>query len=273
MVQYGLFWFDGAAIASLKASAHYGGFGMVSSSSEDWEVVTARAFSRLATGRHEDAADLLLRMEAELATEASPPLRAAIHNNAGLAHLLRDRSQDAGSAFETAASLWKQTLLSVRETEIPISGRSSSFHLMLAARHHSAFAELRRRRVIELLGTATQMTELNRSPLWRERGAQASEFLSKVCEAFGPNCAEAVIARDQLARGGQEGAVDPSPYRLKSERIVGLPRRALSGEEADICADVERAAHLTGLVIPGFPAERHHAGRAGKATTSEAIER
>ncbi len=247
--------------------------GMVSSSSEDWEVVTAKAFSCLATGRHEDAAALLVRLETELDAEASPPLRAAVHNNAGLAHLIRDHSQKAASAFETAASLWKQTLLSVRETEVPISGRSSSFHLMLAARHHSAFAELRRRRVMELLDTATQMTELNRNPLWRERGVQASEFLSKVCEAFGPNCAEAVIARDRLAPCGQDGGVDPSPYSIKSERILGLARRALSGEEADICADVERAAHLTGLVIPGFPAERRKADRTVKTPTREAIER
>ena len=251
----------------------HGGFDMFSSSSEDWEVVTAKAFSCLATGRHEDATKLLLRLETELDAEASPPLRAAVHNNAGLAHLICDHSQKAASAFETAASLWKQTRLSVRETEVPISGRSSSFHLMLAARHHSAFAELRRRRVMELLETAMQITDLNRNPLWRERGAQAFEFLSKVCEAFGPNCAEAVIARDWLAHCGQSRAVDPSPYGIKSERILGLAPRALSGEEADICADVERAAHLTGLVIPGFPAEGCKADRTVKTTTREAIER
>lgn len=245
---------------------------MLSSSSEDWELGTARAFSHLAAGQQEDAAALLLRLESEIDAEASPPLRAAVHNNAGIAHLLRDRSHEAVAAFEIAALLWKHALLRIHETEIQISGRSSSFHLMLAARHHSVFAELRRRRVMELLEAATQMTELNRSPLWRERGAQASEFLSKACQVFGPNCAEAVIACKQVARSGHDGAADPSPYRLKSDCILRHARLAPFGGEADICTDIERAAHLTGLVIPGL-LERHEAGHTGKVTTNEASER
>lgn len=252
-----------------KGRRTHGGLGMVSSSSEDWELGTARAFSHLAAGRLEDAAELLLRLESELDAEASPPLRAAVHNNAGIAHLLRDRSCEAVAAFEIAALLWRRALLSVRETEVPISGRSSSFHLMLAVRHHSVFAELRRRRVIELLEAASHMTELNRNPLWRERGPQASEFLAMVCQAFGPNCAEAVIARDRVGRSEHDGAADPSPYRLKSDCILEYARLAPFGGEADICSDIERAVHLTGLVIPGL-LERHEADHTGKATASGA---
>jgi hypothetical protein len=246
------------------------GIDQMESSSREWPDRSAEAFAEIASGRMHDGARRLLDLESKVCDDTSVPLRAAVQNNAGLAHLLGGDSVQADAFFNRAALSWQDAVLKLRDADIAISGRSSSFHLVLAARHHAAFAEVRRRRLLEYLDAAIHITQLNASPVWRAHGGAASEFLSKVCRAFGPDCVEAMIVRNHFKGLRLNGAADLLQYGRKPDFIRGA-RLARLGSAADFCADVAEAAHMTGLIIPGLIG-MHHNRRTGTAMTSAIVE-
>lgn len=220
--------------------------------SVDWCGDTSVAFGLAAAGQRRRAAQVLLRLEAELCADASPAMRAAAYNNAGLAHAMCGDHEQADVAFARAVSRWSQAACDVREAYVPIAGRSSSFHLILAARHHAAFSESRRQRVLEFIDTAIHIAQLNSCSVWRECGGDASPLLAKVCNTFGPDCAEALIIRRQISDVRRDGVADLSPYGRKSDSLVDLAPLARLRTDTDCCADVERAVYLAGLIVPGL---------------------
>lgn len=240
-------------------------------SSREWSDRSAEAFAAIAGGRVRDGARRLLDLDSALGAGMSMPLRAAVQNNAGIAHLLCGDSGQAEAAFSRAALSWQDAVLKLRDAEIAIAGRSSSFHLVLAAHHHAAFAEVRRRRLLEYLDAAIHITQLNASPEWRARGGASYEFLSTVCRAFGSDCVEAVIVRNHLEGLRPRSATDLSSYGRKSDCIRGAHLARL-GSAADFCADVAEAAHMSGLMIPGLIG-MHLSPRAGTAMASASDEK
>jgi hypothetical protein len=72
-----------------------------------------------------------------------------------------------------------------------------------------------------------------------------------MCRAFGSSCPEAIILRAH-ADDSRKATLDLSPYQQKADRLLEIIERSPFGGAPDLCADIERAAYLTGLLIPGL---------------------
>lgn len=218
---------------------------------QEWIQTSAGAFMALAEGRTSTAAELWLRAVDEIApTQASEPLRAAVHNNAGAALLLIADRAGAGEHLAQAAQLWSQTRVHIESLDVPIASRSSVFHLRLAMQHQEAFAELRRRRFLDVCAAADAITrhnaQLGRLDIDEDPGAPGADqsIIGAVAAALGPECAEVHLLRERDV--GELSAVHAA-YRNKADRLV----RRVAGSyvhAAGYRADLDCAAQLTALL-------------------------
>lgn len=227
---------------------------------QEWIQTSAGAFMALADGHAPMAAELWLRAADQIAlTQASEPLRAAVHNNAGVALLLMSDRVGAGDHLAQAAQLWSRVHEHISSLDVPIASRSSVFHLRLAMQHQDAFAELRRRRFLDVCAAAHAITRHNAQLARRDIGEDRSAYeadqaiIGAVATALGPECAEVHLLRERDA--AELGAVHAA-YRSKADRLV----RRVAGSyvhAAGYRADLDCAAQLTALLhaslLPAAP--------------------
>ncbi|MFN3623050.1 MAG: hypothetical protein ACK4TP_03225 [Hyphomicrobium sp.] len=220
---------------------------------QEWIQSSAKAFAALAEGRMPMAAELWLRAAEQIAlAHASAPLRAAAHNNAGVAFLLRSQVREAADHFSEATRLWGRAYAHVESLDVPIAGRSSVFHLRLAMQHHEAFAELRRRRFLDVCIAARTITQYNAqlggldSRGDRDALEADQSIIGVIAAALGPECAEVHLLREEDV--AQSAAVRAA-YRSKADRLM----RRVAGSyvhAAGYRADLDCAAQLTALLHP-----------------------
>lgn len=219
---------------------------------------TASAFTALAGKRPQLAAELWLQA-AESITQAAPsePLRAAAHNNAGVAYLLREEPRDAAEQFALAQRLWDRSRAHVERSDIPIASRSSVFHLQLAMQHHDRFETLRRQRHLTTCAAAHAITHFNvqhAGVTGEDRHAVDADqpMIDVLSSAFGPDCAEIRLLR-QGARMRDVLPPDKAleAYRNKADLLAKRQPRSYVVAEP-FCDDLDRAAQMTALLHRGL---------------------
>lgn len=218
----------------------------------------ASGFAAIAQNRIEAASLHWLEAVSIAEREALPdPLRAVAHNNAGVARLLRSELNGARVCFVKAEGLWRSTSVQVANADVSLAGRSSAFHLRLAARHQEAFAALRRQRYVRMCVAAVAITKFNTR--WTLQGdveqgwidPGESHLIASLSDAFGPRCADIAIVREAIEN--LDGAVSHrirTAYQAKSAYSIPQPH---AGSEGDaFCTDVAAAAQLAALMHPGL---------------------
>lgn len=216
---------------------------------------TADALIALADGNANAAAHLWRESAARSFAEGvCEPLRAAAHNNVGIAYLIEADPRAAADQLALAAQFWCRSRARIDAMDVTIAGRSSVFHLRLAMQHQDAFCALRRRRYVELCEGARAISAWNAR---LARGAAAAgagaldadeSFVGVLAAAFGPECPEARLVREANAIGAD--AISAA-YRSKAERLAGGAGRSyLHGE--GLAAEVECAALATALLHPSL---------------------
>lgn len=202
----------------------------------------------IALGNGDAIAAAQLWLEALLREPDSAPLRAAVHNNAGVAFFIGSKAAEAARQFAQAEQSWSQSLEGIASLDVPIGSRSSVFHLRLAMDHQEAFTALRRRRLLEACAAAQAITRLNaRLVLGEPAKYAAANDAEALSAAFGPECPEL-----QLLRADMSSADVGAAYRRKAEQLVENVTPARPG----FTGELECAARLTALLHPALLASR-----------------
>lgn len=233
---------------------------------ESWERHTQAGFHALSLGLWREAADEWLKSLGEVQTaETSDARRAAAMNNSGVASLLESRWSDAKAYFDEARQAWTQVQLHIPELEVPVVGRSSSFHFRLATRHQDAFAASRRQRCAVLCRAASAITDFN-----AELALQATGRSSPSCEdmspttralvdAFGPRCPELLlIAESDGSTAGRSEFSAAALYGEKAQRVFELLARSMSAALSADYRRLEMATNLTALLSARLLLARSH---------------
>lgn len=237
---------------------------------DDWIGRTVSGFAAMAAGRLELASRYWLHALSETEHQgASVPLRAAAQNNAGVAYLLTSQIGKACETFSVAEGLWNMTAAHIEAAELPLAGRSSSFHLRLAMHYQEVFAALPRQRYACMCAAALALTKLNARQALRVGGERSNAdagdrgAIAALADAFGQRCPDIAILQDALdeATGGAATDRAYAAYRAKS----AYPNGGQAPDANALCTDVDAAAHLTALVHPGLLP----AARAGAQTMRE----
>jgi hypothetical protein len=126
---------------------------------------------------------------------ADDPRRASALHNAGFAHLVLGDRQTSLELFGRARRQWQRAEAWVRSADIPLSGRSSSFHMLLAAKNSEALIRLRRETYLRLCEGAAAITDaisqhFDIAPNSRDA---APKHVRALRDAFGDECAEARV--------------------------------------------------------------------------------
>jgi hypothetical protein len=215
--------------------------------------VVVNALAALGNKLPQQAAEAWLGYAAATRSDdVSAPMRAAQDNNAGVACCLMSNTRDAATHFARAQEEWRHVRAHVEAMDVPVTGRSSVFHLRLAIEHHDAFATLKRERLLALIAAAQAITAYNaqcaRETAHKIHGEHAGEqdMIHALSTAFGPECAEV-----RLLREAESADAIRACYRGKAE---ALARRAeaLHVSGTGYPADVERAALITTLLHPSL---------------------
>lgn len=218
---------------------------------QDWGKSTVAGFLALADGRTLEAAAhwLYAAQRADFAA-AREPLSAAVHNNAGVALLLASNTSDAAERFARATEHWSRTHALIEAADLPITS-SSVFHIRLAIEHHETFANVRRRRYLDLCAAAQAATQFNAN-LASGRTARADRGIVQLWSAaFGPACPEVRILRQAEGDGAQLSTVALAAYR---DKATGLAQGTMQSyiDTEHFWADVECAVRTTALLHPGL---------------------
>jgi hypothetical protein len=124
---------------------------------------------------------------------ADDPRRASALHNAGFAHLIRGDRQTSLELFGGARRQWQRAEAWVRSADIPLTGHSSSFHMLLAAKNSEALLRLRRETYLKLCNGAASITEALSQHLESDANSHddAPKHVRALRDAFGDECPEA----------------------------------------------------------------------------------
>jgi hypothetical protein len=238
---------------------------------ESWERHTQAGFHALSLGRWREASDEWLKSLDEVQTaETSDARRPAALNNSGVASLLESRWSDAKAYFDEARQAWTQVQLHIPELEVPVVGRSSSFHFRLATRHQDAFAASRRQRCAVLCRAALAITDFNAELALDATGRSSPSFENAslvkraLVDAFGPRCpelqliAESEGSIDGRSMAGHSEFSAAALYGEKAQRVFELLARSMSAALSADYRRLEMATNLTALLSARLlPAHSH----------------
>lgn len=222
-----------------------------------WAEATVSGFDAMAQAQRSQAARHLLHARDALGeTDAADARSAAAHSNAGAGLILHSRMRDASRALDAAEQSWLDVAGALRTAEIPLSGRSSSFHFRLAAQNLAAFEAARRRRYEQLCEAGLAITRFNR--LFASTTTPRETAILDACTAltalladtFGAQSPEARLL-SQYGGGLVTSSDDPSPY---SDKLAEVARHAAAPSAASpsVCLHLETAVAMTALFPPDW---------------------
>jgi len=158
-----------------------------------WLPVTVSASWAAKSGRPRVAALLWEKAYASsFCFPESDPRRAAALHNAALGQLILGDRQKARELLTAARRQWQRAESWVLKTDLPLVGRSTSFHLLLAANNSEAFLRLHREKYLKLCAAAASITEaifyyIDSSPALH---SDTRRLIGELREAFGEECSE-----------------------------------------------------------------------------------
>lgn len=162
-----------------------------------WDEMTSGAFALLMAGSVSEAAIALRDANAAAANwPTDDPRHATAANNNGLACLLVGDFETAARLFTQAGQLWSGLYSAISEMEIPIAGRASVFHLMLASKHADAMTKIRKGRLRDLHAAAAAISSVNLLVAERRlsdptpSGGVLDDAIDKIRRAFGETASE-----------------------------------------------------------------------------------
>lgn len=236
--------------------------------SDQWLECTLAALRTARTGKPALVTSLWERaLEAANSLPFDDPRRAAALHNVGLSHLIRNRKDEALPFFAAAMHQWITTEHWINSTDIPLSGRSTAFHLLLAANHTHALSRMRREKYLDIRAGAAAITQaivdyLNPTLTVDEQRASLRNCRETLVSAFGAKCAEAQTLRD-LASG------NPMPIRAFDERFLDDRWHAVSENTAVEIRPLIDAAYLTAGLHPRHIGWIENAARTGETTSCD----
>ncbi len=216
-----------------------------------WMKATIDGFIALADGARNAAAHMWLEAAAHGVQDG--PVRAAAHNNVGIAHLIGSRPREAVHHLAMAEQCWEDVRARVPSLDVSIGARSSAFHLRLAMEHPEALAELRRRRYIDLCGAGQAIARWNAGAAGAvtegraNRAEEDVDLTQTIAVAFGPGCPDVELLGDHSVTFSDSVR---AAYRNKADFL--LQRFAVTYVRGDDAADIDRAAHMTALLHPSL---------------------
>jgi hypothetical protein len=216
-----------------------------------WMKATIDGFIALADGARNAAAHMWLEAAAHGVQDG--PVRAAAHNNVGIAHLIGSRPREAVHHLAMAEQCWENVRARVPSLDVSIGARSSAFHLRLAMEHPEALAELRRRRYIDLCGAGKAIAGWNEDVAGAvaegraNRAEEGVDLTQTIAVAFGPGCPDVELLGDRSVTFSDSVR---AAYRNKADFL--LQRFAVTYVPGDDAADIDRAAHMTALLHPSL---------------------
>lgn len=199
------------------------------------------------------------------------PRLASAMNNVGVGCLLLGHKSEARSELTRALHLWTQIRDRISVMDVPVAGRSSTFHLRLAIHHSEAFKEIGRRRYVQWCEAAMEITRLN-SLIAERRHIERRDYegiAERLNAGFGPRCSEIGILPHFIR--GAPGSSESEGSRGSSELFEGydekLSRIVAGGGPSQweaMTTDAEKleaAAQLTVLCDPRLCGRSHAEGK------------
>lgn len=221
----------------------------------EWAEKTIAGYRALGSSRHTEAAGHWLAAAALLSSAAAhDPRRAAAKTNLGVAHVLLGQVRKAEILLAGAELGWVGYARHVETADVPLAGRSSSFHFRLASRNLAAFQAIERRRLAHYCQAGLAITRFNR--LLSSAGAVASAatsltLASLLSDVLGPRSLEVRL----LTASSQPPASKTDPAdSLYAEKAAELSVScaAASWDETDGLKGLELAVQLTVLLRPSY---------------------
>lgn len=223
---------------------------MLNLETSDWEQCTRSGFASLSQG----CLDAVSRhwfdaLDAAMLYAEGDARRAAALNNAALGLWMTGRSADARVSFDNAQRGWSAALEGAATLDPPLTGRGSIFHIRLAARHGTAFANVHRQTLKALLRGAQALTQFNLHVTTADatRNAADSAWFASLLDAtesaFGIESAEVLaIKRSAGTSDADDAGNTPVKRRFMYERWRDDAPAAPDGILAILAA-----AHLTAI--------------------------
>ncbi len=125
-----------------------------------WLAFTLAALRAAKASKLLTAAQLWERANgAASAFAAHDPRRAAALHNLALSEIIAGRKNDALTTLAAAQRQWQAARQWILESDIPLSGRSTTFHLLLAAGNSETLLRIRREKYLNICTGAASITK------------------------------------------------------------------------------------------------------------------
>ncbi|MCC7252677.1 hypothetical protein [Hyphomicrobium sp.] len=223
---------------------------MTEDAAHGWVDATLAGFRAMGASRHAEAAHhWLAAWDALAPTDMHDPRRAAGQTNAGVAYLLLQQAPEAEAMLAEAERGWMRVLGGIATANVPVPGRSSSFHFRLASRHLEAFQNAQRTRLARQCEAGLAIARFNRlvgSARPAAGDALVTTLAAQLADILGPRSAEV-----RLLRASAEAGEAHSPYADKAVELTAR-RGLLTEPSADDWRHLEVAVQLTALLRPGL---------------------
>lgn len=230
---------------------------------DKWLHANLAALRALSLGHLREALEgWRVSVEALVLDDGDPldPRLASATNNVGVGCLLLGHESEARSELTRALHLWTQIRDRISVMDVPVAGRSSTFHLRLAIHHSEAFKEIGRRRYVQWCETAMEITRLN-SLIAERRHIERRDYetiVERLAGGFGPRCPEIGILRHFVQGPPGSSADGPSrdgsdPFDSYGEKYSRIVAGGGPSQWDPLTTDAERleaAAQLTALCDP-----------------------
>ena len=208
---------------------------------------TVDALIALADGRPNAA--LHLWLQSTPAEAADTPIKAAAHNNVGIAALIAGTPQLATAQLETAQQLWTDISTGIERSDIPLAGHGSVFHLRLAMQHQDAFTRLKRQPLLRLCALGHAISNCNATLAHApESTATHYDLIALLTDTLGPDCPELQLLSRWTA---PDCEAVRAAYRAKAETLAQSLAR-LDGDSRDPRSELKCAVQMTVLLHPSL---------------------
>lgn len=219
----------------------------------EWADETIAGYRALGSSRPAEAAGHWLSAAALLSSAApDDPRCAAANTNTGVAHVLLGQMRKAEILLAGAELGWAAYARYIETADVPLAGRSSSFHFRLASRNLATFQSIERRRLARHCQAGLAITRFNRLLVGAGAAASAAAIpalASLLSDVLGPRALEVRL----LAASSQppHNRTDPtdSLYAEKAAEL-SVSCAAASSEQTDGLKGLDLAVQLTVLLRP-----------------------